>query len=129
MKLFSKCLDYFVTGMGFGAICYLCILTFSYPGVAPTIKGVSSVLLLSGLIGLLSMIFRTELPLLSAIIIHIIGTFILFLIMVLVNNWIMDWASIIVFILAYVIIWSVIILEQRKAINKINKKIIQRNKK
>ena len=78
MRKFSKFLDYFFTGMGFGAICYLCILTFANPGVPPTAKGVVSIFILSGLIGILSMIFQTDLPLLSAIIIHFIGFYICF---------------------------------------------------
>ena len=86
MRKFGKFLDYFFTGMGFGSICYLCVLTFANPGVPPTAKGVVSIFILSGLIGILSMIFKTDLPLLSAIIIHFIGSFILFLIMSFINN-------------------------------------------
>lgn len=70
MKWFSKFLDYFFTGMGFGAICYLCILTFFYPGVAPTVKETVSVLILSGAIGFISMIFRTDLSMSVALGIH-----------------------------------------------------------
>ena len=62
MKWFGKCIDYFFTGMGFGAICYVCIMTFLYPGVGLTVKETVSVLGISGIIGFLSMIFKTDLP-------------------------------------------------------------------
>ncbi|WP_251716633.1 DUF3021 domain-containing protein [Lactobacillus agrestimuris] len=127
MKLFSKYVDYFFTGVGFGSICYLCILTFMYPGVAPTVKGVSSVFLLSGLIGIWSMIFKTDLSLISAIIIHFIGTFIIFLVMAYINAWRISWISIFIFVLAYIVIWIIIFLGQKKTISKINIKIKQRN--
>ena len=73
------------------------------------------------------MIFKTDLPLLSAIIIHFIGSFILFLIMSFINNWLISWDSIFIFILVYIIIWLIILLEQRKTVNKLNAKIKQRN--
>lgn len=49
----SKFIKYFFTGMGFGAISYLCMLTFMYHQAAPTVIGTISVLALSGLIGIL----------------------------------------------------------------------------
>lgn len=127
MRKFGKFLDYFFTGMGFGSICYLCVLTFANPGVPPTAKGVVSIFILSGLIGILSMVFKTDLPLLLAIIIHFIGSLILFLIMNFINNWLISWDSIFIFILVYIIIWLIILLEQRKTVNKLNAKIKQRN--
>lgn len=123
MKKFGKYLDYFVTGMGFGAISYLCILTFIYPGTAPTSKGVISVFIISGLIGILSMIFRTDLPITIAIIIHLIGTFIAFAVMALINHWNIGIASICLFLLIYLIIWLILIGEQKRTINQLNTRI------
>lgn len=128
MIKFRRCLTYFFTGLGYGAACYLCILAFANPGVAPTKTGVISVFILSGLIGILSMIFRTDLPLTIAIAIHLIGTFILFLIMALINNWIVNLETIIFFILTYVIIWTICFLEQKRSLHKINERIKSRNK-
>lgn len=126
MSRFSTSLKYFFTGMGYGAICFLCILTFFYPNVAPTARNTVSVLLLSGLIGILSMIMRTDLPLSVSLLIHLIGTFFIFWLMVSINQWGFNWWSILLFIVIYVVIWLICILEQRKAIDRINTAI--RNK-
>ncbi|WP_297816089.1 DUF3021 domain-containing protein [uncultured Lactobacillus sp.] len=127
MRLFGKCFDYFVTGMGFGAMSYLCILAFANPGVAPTVKGVVSVFIISGCIGLLALLFSSDLPITIAIGIHFVGTLLLFLLMELINNWPIDIWTLLVFILLYVIIWIICILEQLKTINKLNDRIKRRN--
>lgn len=129
MNKLSVLLNYFFTGIGYGAISYLCILTFAYAGVAPTVKGLVSVFIISGLIGLLSMIVRTDLPLMVALGIHFAGTFFLFLIMMLINNWSVNWWAFLIFLLIYVVIWLICILEQKRAISRINLQIRKRNKK
>jgi hypothetical protein len=129
MNKLSVLLNYFFTGIGYGAISYLCILTFGYAGVVPTVKSLVSVFIISGLIGLLSMIMRTDLPLMAALGIHFVGTFFLFLIMMLVNNWPVNWWAILVFLLIYVVIWLICVLEQKRAISRINLQIRKRNKK
>lgn len=123
MKKFGKYLDYFVTGMGFGAISYLCVLTFIYPGVAPSRLGLISVLVISGLIGVLSMIFKTDLPITLAIFIHLVGTFIAFIVMALINQWNIGVVSICLFFLIYLIIWIILIGEQKRTINQLNARI------
>lgn len=123
MKKFGKYLDYFVTGMGFGAISYLCILTFIYPGVAPTSLSVISILGISGLIGILSMIFKTDLPIVIAIIIHLSGTFIAFVVMALINHWTIGIVSICLFCLIYLIIWLILIGEQKRTVDQLNAQI------
>lgn len=123
MKKSGIILEYFVTGIGFGAISYLCILTFLNPGVAPTVTGVVSVFILSGLIGLLSMIFKTDISLLSAILIHLIGTFIIFIIMALINHWMISFSLVGLFFLIYVIIWLILIFEQKRVVQKLNEGI------
>lgn len=127
MKWFGKCVNYFFTGMGFGAICYVCILTFFNPGIAPTVKETLSVLCLSGVIGLVSMIFRTDLPITIAFAIHLIITFILFLLMAVINNWEVSLRSVLLFVFTYVIIWLICLLEQKKTVNRINDRIKKRN--
>ena len=127
MKWFGKCVDYFFTGMGFGAICYVCILTFLYPGIAPTVREMTSVLGISGVIGLLSMIFKTDLPMSAAFAIHFVGTFLLFILMTLVNHWSINLATLIMFIFTYGIIWLICLLEQKKTVNRINDRIKKRN--
>lgn len=127
MKWFSKLIDYFFTGMGFGAICYICILTFLNPGIAPTVKETISILILSGIIGLLSLIFRTDLPMGLAFGIHFVITFVLFGVMSLMNHWPISVVNILIYIVLYIIIWLIVILEQKKTVNRINAKIRTRN--
>ncbi|MGS0678894.1 DUF3021 domain-containing protein [Lactobacillus johnsonii] len=127
MKWFGKCVDYFFTGMGFGAICYVCILTFFTPGIAPTVRETISVLGISGVIGLFSMIFKTDLPMSAAFAIHFVGTFILFILMAIINQWSINISSIVIFILMYGIIWLICLLEQKKTVNRINDRIKKRN--
>lgn len=126
MSRFSTFLKYLFTRMGYGDICFLCILTFIYPNVVPTARNTVSVLILSGLIGILSMIMHTDLPLSVSLLIHLIGTFFIFWLMVSINQWGFNWWSILLFIVIYVVIWLICILEQRKAIGRINAAI--RNK-
>lgn len=127
MKLFGKCLLYSCIGIGIGAICYLSILTFAYPGAAPTVGGLISVFVISALIGLLSMIFRTDLPFTYAIGIHLVGTFLLCAIMNLINKWPISLWTIFIFVLVYLIVWLIVILTQGNKIHKLNMKIKQRN--
>jgi CHASE2 domain-containing sensor protein len=123
MKKIGMYLDYFVTGMGFGAISYLCLLTFIYPGVTPTTKGVVSIFIISGLIGILSMIFKTDLPITIAIIIHLFGTFIAFVAMAMINHWGIGLSSITIFFSIYLIVWLILIGEQKRIIKQLNARI------
>lgn len=126
MKKFSTVFHYFITGIGYGAITYLCFLTFVYAKTAPTVKGVISVFTLSGLIGILSMIYRSDIPLTIAIGIHFVGTIGLFMIMILINHWYFNIAVLIIFILVYMIIWIISIFSQKQAIERINQKLKKR---
>lgn len=127
MKWFGKCVDYFFTGMGFGAISYVCILTFLYPGVGLTVKETVSVLGISGVIGFLSMIFKTDLPMSADFGIHLVGTFVLFMLMAIINHWSININSIVIFIFMYGIIWLICLLEQKKTVDRINDRIKKRN--
>lgn len=128
MRLFGKCLLYGGIGIGIGAVCYLSILTFAYPGVAPIILGLISVFVISALIGLLSMIFETDLPFTYAIGIHLIGTFLLYGSMNLINKWPISRWTVFIFVLVYLIVWLFLILVQWDKINKLNAKIKRRNR-
>ena len=93
MKIWQKALDYFVTGMGFGAIIYLVILGVTYENIGDLRVPLNSVFIVfvcSGLIGELSFLFKTSLPYFWALILHLIGTFALFSIMILLNHWLIN---------------------------------------
>ena len=130
MKNWQKALDYFVTGMGFGAIIYLVILGVTYENIGDLrvpLKSVFIVFLCSGLIGELSFLFDTELSYFLAMTLHLIGTFSLFSIMMLLNNWPINIWTLLIFIFSYVVIWIIIKVTQEKDIRRINRQIKKRN--
>ncbi|MBD7894140.1 DUF3021 family protein [Limosilactobacillus sp. Sa3CUN2] len=123
MSRINRWLRYFVTGVGYGAITYLVVTTFLYVGMVPTKKEVISVFIVSGLIGLLTIIFESDLAMLPSLVLHLFGTFLLFLLMVWINHWTITWLTFIIFLVVYLIIWLICIIEQRKSINKINSQL------
>ncbi|MDK7068605.1 ABC transporter permease [Lactobacillus paragasseri] len=87
---------------------------------AVSINSVFIVFICSGLIGELSFLFKTDLSYLLAFIFHLIGTLALFSIMMFLNNWLINWQTLFIFILAYAMIWLVIRLTQERDIRRIN---------
>lgn len=85
-----------------------------------SINSVFIVFICSGLIGELSFLFKTDLSYLLAFIFHLIGTLALFSIMMFLNNWLINWQTLFIFILAYAMIWLVIRLTQERDIRRIN---------
>lgn len=128
MRKLSNFINYFFTGVGFGAATYLIILTFASPSI-PTRLGVISVLIISGLIGILSMIFAMDVPPAISFSVHIIGTFLLVLLMCWINKWPINFGLVGVFVLVYIVIWLIIILSQRQTVKEINSSIKKRNAK
>lgn len=131
MKIWRKILDYFVTGVGFGAITYLLILGMvsdSVGDVDVPLKSVLIVFICSGLIGELSFLFQTDLSYLLALGLHLVGTFILFSIMMILNHWIVNWQTLLIFILVYIVIWIIIRLTQERDLRRINQQIKKRSR-
>lgn len=119
---------YFIRGMGYGSITYLAIIAFLTPNMTVSTTSVITVFIISGLIGELSFVFQTELPYSIALVIHLIGTFILYSIMMLINHWPLDWQTIIIFLIVYIAIWIFIRLVEEQHINRINQQLRKRRK-
>ncbi|MRI07670.1 DUF3021 domain-containing protein [Limosilactobacillus reuteri] len=119
---------YFIRGMGYGSITYLAIIAFLTPNMTVSTTSVITVFIISGLIEELSFVFQTELPYSIALVIHLIGTFILYSVMMLINHWPLNWQTIIIFIIVYIAIWLFIRLLEEQHINRINKQIRNRQK-
>ena len=119
---------YFIHGMGYGSITSLAIIAFLTHNMTVSTTSVITVFIISGLIGELSFVFQTELPYSIALVIHLIGTFILYSVMMLINHWPLNWQTIIIFIIAYIAIWLFIRLLEEQHINRINKQIRNRQK-
>lgn len=119
---------YFIRGMGYGSITYLAIIAFLTHNMTVSTTSVITVFIISGLIGELNFVFQTELPYSIALVIHLIGTFILYSVMMLINHWPLNWQTIVIFIIVYIAIWLFIRLLEEQHINRINKQIRNRQK-
>lgn len=130
MKIWKEILICFFIGIGFGATIYLLILGVTYENIGDLrvpLKSVFIVFLCSGLIGELSFLFDTKLSYFLAMTLHLIGTFSLFSIMMLLNNWPINIWTLLIFIFSYVVIWIIIKVTQEKDIRRINQQIKKRN--
>ncbi|WP_093625201.1 DUF3021 domain-containing protein [Limosilactobacillus gorillae] len=119
---------YFVRGMGYGSIAYLAIIAFLSQNSSISTTNIITVFIISGLIGELSFLFQTKLSFSNALIIHLTGTFILFLGMMLINRWLFNWQTILIFIFVYIMIWIIIRLVEERQIHRINQQIKNRRK-
>lgn len=131
MKIWREILSCFFIGIGFGATIYLLILGVTYENIGDLrvpLKSVFIVFLCSGLIGELSFLFDTELSYTLALVLHLIGTFCLFSIMMVLNHWIINWETLLLFVLAYIVIWLIIRLTQERDIKRINQQIKKRSR-
>ncbi|MCD2256709.1 DUF3021 domain-containing protein [Lactobacillus sp. CC-MHH1034] len=117
-----------MTGIGFGATVYLLMLIFNVQPNHPSIRNGLSVLLLSGLIGLISQVFISEWSVGLQLVSHFIGTLLIVLGMMGLNHWL----SIIalkrflgLFVLVYLLVWGGVYLQLRIDIHQINEKLIE----
>lgn len=129
MTNLRRSIRYFVRGMGYGSITYLAVIAFFWQSSSISKTNIITVFVISGLIGELSFLFQTELSFSSALLIHLAGTFILFMGMMLINHWSLNWQTTLIFILAYIVIWLIIRLVEERQIYRINQQIKNRRKK
>lgn len=128
MTNLRRSIRYFVRGMSYGSITYLTIIAFFWQSSSISKANIITVFVISGLIGELSFLFQTELSFSSALLIHLAGTFILFIGMMLINHWSLNRQTILIFILAYIVIWLIIRLVEEHQIHRINQQIRNRRK-
>ncbi len=130
LKRFKDLLNSFLIGVGFGATVYLLFIAFGVEPKATTLN-VLSVLVISGLIGILSLIFDVvEWPYLVTLFVHFLGTFSLVMLMIWINEWPI-WQSFISFFLnfvgIYLIIWFIVKLKLSVSVNSVNQRLRERN--
>lgn len=128
MTNLRRSIRYFVHGMSYGSITYLVIIAFFWQNPSISTANIITVFIISGLIGELSFLFQMKLSFSSALLIHLAGTFILFIGMMLINHWLLNWQTILIFILAYIVIWLIIRLVEEHQIHRINQQIKNRRK-
>lgn len=129
----KKILSYMLLGLRTGGFIYLLVLAIQIQKSAPTASNIYSVLVMSTLIGLLSMIFESEqFSYVVLLLIHFIVTAILVCCMMWYNGWADLFTSFefwLDFVLIYVFIWLFQIFSGYLQTQKINKTLFERRKK
>ncbi|MFC6261285.1 DUF3021 domain-containing protein [Levilactobacillus fujinensis] len=127
----TKILRYAIRGVGYGAVAYLLLIAFHAASTNVSSKIVCSLFLVSGAIGVLSMVFDSnheELAWPLAFGIHLVGTAVLILLLMRYNNWSIDLVFWVEFVLIYVAVWIIVMLDQHLRVSQINQALKQRAK-
>lgn len=124
-------LNYFITGVGVGNLISLLNL-WAFGVTEISLWTWLTISLLSGVIGLISLIFESEnLPFKLALPLH----FVLVLGVIALMNWLNGWGAsvlslpfILLFILIYLTVWLLVLYMNRQEVSKINEQIKERKK-
>ncbi|EEW53264.1 DUF3021 domain-containing protein [Limosilactobacillus antri] len=122
----KRILRRFLKGLAIGSTTYLVFLTIHFQPMLPTAFNTISVMVISGLIGVATFIFQTDLNYFVALIVHFIITVLLVAIMIVVNHWGITLQSLWLIVIAYVVIWIVLRLQQERDVREINAKLNKR---
>lgn len=117
----------FCMGVGFAAVTYLIVITSQMQGTAPTVRNTTSVLIIGGLIGIATLLFQSDMSYLVALAGHFLITVALVMVMLWLNHWSFDWATFVMIIVIYVIIWLIMQLNQDHDVKQINQKLRERH--
>lgn len=120
----QKVIRYFGDGAGFAAVVYLIMITIT-PSVT-TPFNTTSVLIVGGLIGVGSLIFRMDINRLLALGLHFLMTVFLIWGLDIINHWSFTWETLGTVLVIYIIIWCIIRINQQLEVSKINAKLRQR---
>lgn len=131
LKIFRNVINCFLNGIGYGATTFLLFIAFNnIPNV--TAFNVLSVLIISGLIGVLTLVFDLDRwAYFVELLIHFFGTFSLILLMMWLNHWLVAQnllGFIISFLLIYLIILLTVELKISFDIKRVNNKLAERHK-
>lgn len=116
----------FLKGLAIGATTYLVFLTFRFQDTLPTVFNTASVMIIGGLIGITTLVFKVDINYFLATFIHFLITSLLVGIMMFLNHWAISWQSLLLVIITYIIIWIVLRFQQQQDIRKINERLNQR---
>lgn len=125
-----KMIIYYLIGVGFGGLIYIVSL-WSVSASQQTVGQITNVVLLSGLIGLISMIFESDsLPFTVQLVIH----FVLVYAVILLMNWLggndvlWNWLFFGNFILTYLVVWAVVYYTFYRRVSNINRKLAEKKR-
>lgn len=131
--MLRKFFSYGLIGALIGSLTYLIILlTQGTTTVTP--QNIISVLVMSILIGWVSMIFEYDLNYILELIIHFVVTLTLVMAMCSYNGWLSSllngtWINLLFFVIIYILIWAGLYLNQTIDARKLTKLVKIRNKK
>lgn len=127
MSMLKESLHNTITGIGFGSFAYLLVLLFKVQATMPTTANILSVLAMSVGIGLVALIFDTDvLPWGVEVAIHFVATLLLVIATMIYNGWLLMPSFWLVFVLIYAFYWAVVRVQQYLRIEKINAAIARR---
>lgn len=125
-----KMIIYYLIGVGFGGLIYIVSL-WSVSASQQAVGQITNVVLLSGLIGLISMIFESDsLPFTVQLVIH----FVLVYAVILLMNWLgsndvlWNWLFFGNFILTYLVVWAVVYYTFYRRVSNINRKLAEKKR-
>lgn len=120
---------YFLIGTGFGSIIYSLSLILNQTG-SQTAWQIGAVVLVSGCMGLVSMIFTLDYPaFVWRLVVHFLAVYTLYLFANRIGgnteNF-LSLVSLVQFLLVYVLVWAVVVFMTRQKVAKINEKLRER---
>ena len=130
----KKCLHAILIGIQRGSAVYLIVLTLSIQKNPPTTSNIISVMVMSGLIGIVSSILKTledRFPFLVSILLHFASVAVLACCFMVYNNWgflIFNWHFWLDFILIYLFVWLFLYLDTNLKTKKINSALAKRRR-
>lgn len=119
-----------ITGIGMGSFMYLLALAAGFQESMPSPKNIVSIWVMSGLIGILTLLFATDrLSFLTALLLHIVGVTLLVLAMAIFNGW-SSWVASPAFwselVGIYAAVWAVERVQQYLSVTRINQALAAR---
>ncbi|MGQ4558975.1 DUF3021 domain-containing protein [Levilactobacillus hammesii] len=129
----NKVIDYALRGMGYGGVAYLVLMASHLEPLQTTSRNILSILLMSAVIGVLSLIFDSDrVSFLVALGGHFCGTLLAVVAMLFFNGWqvvlITHSSFWIIFLAVYAGVWAAVMLDQHLRVTKINRALRQRKK-
>ena len=120
---------YFLIGTGFGSIIYSLSLILNQTG-SQTAWQIGAVVLVSGCMGLVSMIFTLDYPaFVWRLVVHFLKVYTLYLFANRIGGNTENFLSLVTliqFLLVYVLVWAVVVFMTRQKVAKINEKLRER---
>ena len=92
----------------------------------PSLLNTASVLIISGLIGVASLVFELDIGYLTALLIHFVITCGLIAVMIWINHWEFTFITLIMTVIIYLIVWGLMRLNQVNDVSRINRKLRDR---